>query len=247
MFLIIFENLETLLIHRWLFFVFNGPGETGNFRWQWEPWGKPSCGCCLVHSGEAWEISCVMKFKIPLQHLPCVCIPGSHFPGRPLRLGVYVNFFLPFFFFFACKGKSLHNNSLQSWSPREDFDYVIGVNPQPTAKPASFFFSELALEYDSWWETDRMAGPFAFSFLSLAFVCFSVHVCTHAHTSGYTCATAHKWKHRTMWRSWVSPLQHRDQGSNSDYRAWWQRLCLRGHLVTLSSFSLIFFSLLWFL
>lgn len=86
-----------------------------------------------------------------------------------------------------------------------------------------------------------MAGPFAFSFLSLAFVCFSVHVCTHAHTSGYTCATAHEWKHRTMWRSWVSLLQHRDQGSNSDYRAWWQRLCLRGHLVTLSSFSLIFF------
>lgn len=43
------------------FFFWTGPGKTGGF--QWPPWWGPSCVCCLVHAGEAWETSCVMGFK----------------------------------------------------------------------------------------------------------------------------------------------------------------------------------------
>lgn len=136
-----------------------------------------------------------MKFKIPLQHLPCVCIPGSHFPGRPLRLGVYVNFFLPFFFFSPVKEKVfiiihykaglLEKTSITSQEST--------LNPPQSQLPFSFLsclWNMTAGERQTKWRVPLLFLFFLWHLFVSVYMCARMHTLlgTHVplHTNGST-------------------------------------------------------------
>ena len=71
---------------------------------------NPICGCCLECTQVMTErLRVWLNFKFLLEHLPCVCITESHFPGRVFSLEVYINFFLAFF---LSEGEDFYNTLL---------------------------------------------------------------------------------------------------------------------------------------
>ena len=101
---------------------------------------NPICGCCLECTQVMTErLRVWLNFKFLLEHLPCVCITESHFPGRVFSLEVYINFFLASF---LSKGEDFYNNSLQYWITKDFWLCQIICLPHPITY-------EISLEDDS--------------------------------------------------------------------------------------------------
>ena len=102
---------------------------------------NPICGCCLECTQVMTErLRVWLNFKFLLEHLPCVCITESHFPGRVFSLEVYINFFLAFF---LSEGEDFYNNSLQYWITKDFWLCQMICLPHPIST------YEISLEDDS--------------------------------------------------------------------------------------------------